>query len=63
MNVTMEYSEAIDLYNILGIDGLMNFFEERYNFKFFYISTAWIDSNNYICKLKGERGDLIIIWE
>lgn len=63
MNVSMEYSEAIDLYNILGIEGLMNFFEERYSFNFYSISTAWIDSSNYICKLKGAKGDLIVCWE
>ena len=62
MNIKIKYSIALKLYSSLGADGFIKHFDTLYNFDLYSLSNAWLNSNDYICKLKGTKGDIILVW-
>lgn len=63
MNLTFNYNLLLTIYNAIGAEGLLQLFNSIYGNNFYSISEDWIYNSEYICKLKGENGDLIISWE
>lgn len=63
MDIEMNYDEALDIIKREGEDGFFNHIDKMYpEFRLFKMSTDWIESQDYICKFKGGRGDIIINW-
>jgi len=63
MDILMNYETAKELVNSIGWDGFMQKMNDKYGRNFYSISKDWYENKQYICKLKGARGDLIINWE
>lgn len=64
MNLTMTRKHIKQLVDVYGWSGFLQILNEFYSgFNFYTVSKAWYDDKNYICKAKGQHGDLIINWE
>jgi hypothetical protein len=64
MNIIMNYDYAKSIVMSKGWDEFFNMIKEQYKeFGLYTCSLAWFDSDEYICKFKGTKGDIIIEWE
>jgi hypothetical protein len=59
----MPYDEAKKMVEGKGFHSFLVNFQTKYpSYKLYSTSTRWIKDSQYICKLKGARGDLVIGW-
>lgn len=64
MEIIMNYRYAKSIVEEDGWDEFFDFISNSYKeFVLYQCSWAWFESDEYICKFKGEKGDLIIRWE
>lgn len=63
MDVIMEYEDGKAIVDVWGWEGFVNYFEDQFNYRFFTCSQYWYDDSQYICKMKGANGDIIIGWQ
>ena len=63
MKIKIKYSTALKLHNALGSDGFIKHFNDLFNLDLYSMSNAWIESNEYICKMRGVKGDIILVWQ
>jgi hypothetical protein len=64
MELTMNYDYAQSIVLSQGWEEFFNMICEQYKeLKLYQCSKAWFDNDEYICKFKGTKGDLIISWE
>lgn len=59
----MNYDEMVDYVSDNGFGDFLEILQEEYpEYKLYSISTSWYYNSQYICKVKGVYGDLIIGW-
>lgn len=58
-----DYEETKQLWREVGFDGLVALLDEQYKRSFYSCSIHWIDNPQYILKLKGGKGDLVVGWK
>ena len=64
MDLVFDYQFLKNLHEMLGEKKFFELFEKTYpDFELYYCSKDWICSDEYILKLKGENGDIVISWE
>lgn len=63
MEKKIGYQFVKDLVDKMGWNGFVNYFEEQYGFDFYTCSKDWYKNKEYVCKLKGAKGDLLLIFE
>ena len=64
MSIKLDYLNAVQFVNINGWDKFLEMFKEKYpQFELYSCSISWLYDEDYICKIKGIYGDLIINWE
>jgi hypothetical protein len=63
VNVVMNYGAAKEYVHDHGYDEFMNVFSEEFpGYDFGSASTDWEETDEFICKLRGD-GDIIIGWD
>lgn len=62
MDITLHYDYLKKIVDNSGFEGLVDEFEKTYNFDFYSVSTDWYDhkTKDFVCKLKGTKGDVVI---
>jgi hypothetical protein len=64
MNILMNYDYATMIVDSKGWDAFLEYLQNRFKaFNLYCVSTAWYGDDQYICKAKGTRGDVVISWE
>lgn len=64
MNIVMNYDYAHSIVLSEGWEEFFNMMCERFKeFGLYQCSKAWFDNDEYICKFKGIKGDVIVEWE
>lgn len=61
----MMHQEAKTLVDQLGWEGFVQRFNKEYekqDYRFYACGKSWYDDPEYICKLRGQYGDLLIGW-
>lgn len=60
----MKHDEAVKNVDEKGWDGFLEDLQDEFKEHDLYaVSQSWYESDEYICKARGERGDVIIGWE
>ncbi|GEL76577.1 hypothetical protein TMU01_08120 [Tenuibacillus multivorans] len=64
MDLKMEYKHAKNIVNNHGWGYFLNCFQQIYPDRHFYgcSQSRYFVGSEYICKLKGKNGDLIVGW-
>lgn len=64
MDYSMNYEEAIKLVREQGFQGVIDKFNEEFpGYDLYSCSTSWEDSDEYILKLRGTTGDVVVGWD
>ena len=58
MDFKLNYETMLKLTN----NEIMDLFEQLTNFNLFSMNISWRKSREYILKLKGQKGDVVITW-
>lgn len=62
-DVVMRHSEAKEYVKEHGYDAFVQEVDKDFGYKLSGASMYWEHDRNYICKMRGGRGDVIIGWE
>jgi len=64
MDILMNYDYAVNIVNSQGWDAFFKMLQEMFkDFKLYTVSMSWYESDEYICKAKGTKGDVVVYWE
>lgn len=64
MCILMNYDYAVSIVDSQGWEGFFEYLQNLYpDFHLYQVSKAWYEDDQYICKAKGGKGDVIIDWE
>lgn len=61
-DLMMDYEEARSVVEDSGMNGFVKKIESIFEGDFYSCSNSWLDDSKFICKLKGEKRDVIIGW-
>lgn len=63
MEIIMDYNTAKRMVEVFGWSYFLKLLNKKYpGYRLYSVSKPWLDDRKFICKLKGEGGDLIIRW-
>ncbi|MNM63961.1 hypothetical protein D3C81_753370 [compost metagenome] len=63
VDIYIDYNEAKMMVDKKGWNHFVRHFEKIKKNGFYSCSKDWYDDPKYICKIKGDRGDLIVGWK
>lgn len=64
MDILMNYDYAVNIVDSKGWDAFLKMLQERFKaFDLYCVSVDWYTDDQYICKARGTRGDVVVYWE
>lgn len=60
--IILNYDKLKNILNEKGNDYFLKMFNRFSKKEFYNFTESWIENKNYILKLKGSNGDLIVCW-
>lgn len=63
LDLIIDYNKAKLIVKEQGFEGWLSYLNTLFpNRDFYTVSTFWYEDSKYICKAKGQFGDLIVGW-
>jgi hypothetical protein len=60
----MNYDYAVSIVDSKGWEAFLKLLQYRFKgFNLYCVSTTWYEDDQYICKARGTRGDVVVYWE
>jgi hypothetical protein len=60
----MNYDYAVSIVDSQGWDEFLQILQKRFKvFNLYCVSQDWYWDDQYICKARGTRGDVVVYWE
>jgi hypothetical protein len=64
MDILMNYDYAVMIVDSKGWEAFFQLLKNMYpSYHLYQVSKDWYEDDQYICKAKGARGDVVIGWE